>query len=106
MAVYIDDCKLEYGRMLMSHMWSPDIDELNAMADKIGIKRKWLQLPKNGRDYFTHYDVCQSKRELAIENGAIPISVKQLVKMVSPNFEYTEHDLQKELNGDKQLELV
>jgi len=51
--------------MIMCHMLADTVDELHAMADKIGLKREWYQ-PKS----IPHYDVCQAKRRLAIKNGA------------------------------------
>lgn len=103
MAVYVDNCKLEYGRMKMAHMWSPDLEELNKFAQSIGLRREWLQ---DKHAYFIHYDCCQSKRKEAIEKGAIPVKVQDLVRTVSPNFEFTEEDLRERINEYKQGELI
>jgi len=46
-------------------MIADSIDELHSMADKIGVARKWFQ---NKR--IPHYDICQSKRALAVKLGA------------------------------------
>jgi len=70
MAVYVDDIKVPYGRMLMCHMWADTREELHAMADKIGIRRKWFQCPP--RASWEHYDICLSKKAEAIRHGAIP----------------------------------
>jgi hypothetical protein len=74
MTVYVDDMfKLpmgRFGRMRMSHMIADTDEELHAMARRIGVARKWFQ--------GDHYDICLSKRYLAIENGAVPISVREL----------------------------
>jgi len=77
MAVYVDKSKNKYGRMLMCHMLADTIGELNEMADKIGIKPHWLQLKS-----IPHYDICQSKRQLAIKNGAIEIDKYKLVELI------------------------
>lgn len=61
MPVYVDDMKAGYGRMVMCHMADTE-DELHAMADLIGVDRKWYQYP--------HYDIALSKRTLAVANGA------------------------------------
>jgi len=66
MTVYVDDMFAPYRRMLMSHMIADTEAELHAMADKIGVARRWHQ--------GDHYDVCKEKRALAIEYGAIALS--------------------------------
>ena len=75
MTVYIDDMLAGYGRMKMCHMLADTDDELHEMADKIGVKRKWWQSPEKTSG--SHYDICQSKKKLAVENGAVEITVKQ-----------------------------
>lgn len=70
MTVYVDDMLAPYGRMKMSHMIADTEAELHAMADKIGVARKWYQ--------GDHYDICQSKRELAIQHGAQALSRMEL----------------------------
>jgi hypothetical protein len=47
------------------------------MPDIIGINRRWFQ-PKS----FPHYDICISKRNMAIKNGAIAVSPKDLVRKI------------------------
>jgi len=73
MTVYVDDSFIPFGRMLMSHMMATDIDELHAMADKIGLNRKWFQDKR-----IPHYDVSKSLREKAINAGAKPISWRDM----------------------------
>lgn len=71
MAVYVDCARNAYGRMIMSHMWADTAEELHSMADRIGIARKWFQTPDGpNRASFPHYDICQKKRDRAIEAGA------------------------------------
>lgn len=62
MTVYVDDMRAPFGRMLMCHMIADTEDELLAMADTIGVARKWYQ--------GDHFDIALSKRALAIEAGA------------------------------------
>jgi hypothetical protein len=77
MTVYVDDALNDFGRMQMSHMVADTLEELHAMAAKIGLKRDWFQDdPRH-----PHYDVCQSKRRLAIAAGAIAIDQRALVGM-------------------------
>ncbi len=77
MAVYVDSAKNDFGRMKMSHMVADTLEELHAMANKIGIQHKWFQ------DHSVpHYDICQSKRRLAIQLGVVEIDRSQLVNLI------------------------
>lgn len=69
MSVYVDRVKLGFRHMRMSHMIADTPAELHAMADRIGVQRKWYQQPPQAS--FWHYDIAQSKRALAIEAGAV-----------------------------------
>lgn len=75
MAVYVDDMRAKFGRMIMSHMLADSDEELHDMADKIGVARKWHQ--KEGT-VKSHYDIALSKRKLAIHFGAIEINRSQV----------------------------
>ncbi len=52
------------------HMFADSIDELHAMADRIGLKRAWFQ--DDAR--LPHYDLVPSKRALAVRCGAVEVS--------------------------------
>lgn len=69
MSVYVDAAIYPFGRMIMCHMIADTPEELHAMADRIGVQRKWFQTPPKAS--FWHYDIAKSKRELAISSGAI-----------------------------------
>lgn len=58
-----------YGRMIMCHMLADTPEELHAMADMIGVARRWFQAPPKAS--FWHYDIAKSKRALAVAAGAI-----------------------------------
>jgi hypothetical protein len=73
MTVYVDDMFAPYRGMKMSHMIADTEDELHAMADRIGVARRWYQ--------GDHYDICQSKRQLAIQLGAIALNRMQLGRL-------------------------
>lgn len=81
MTTYIDDLKMPYRRMLMSHMMADTVEELHKMADKIGINRKWFQT-KKGKYPDPHYDICQTKKALAIEHGAVEVDFREFVKIM------------------------
>jgi len=67
MSVYVDNEKHKVGRMEVCHMFADTCGELHGMADSIGIPRRYVQVSRTG---IIHYDVCKSKRALAIELGA------------------------------------
>jgi hypothetical protein len=69
MSVYVDRMSAAYGNMIMCHMIADTPDELHAMADRIGVARRWFQQPPMAS--FWHYDIARSKRALAIQAGAI-----------------------------------
>lgn len=75
MAVYVDDMRARFGRMVMCHMLADTDDELHAMADRIGVSRRWWQSPEKTSG--SHYDIALSKRQLAVIGGAIEITWRQ-----------------------------
>lgn len=84
MALYVDEMinnlwKIR-GRIVKNcHMWSDkDTEELLNFAEKIGLKKRWLQTSRSG---LIHFDLVESKREKAIQNGAIPLSNREAYEM-------------------------
>ena len=63
----------------MCHMIADSTEELLAMADKIGVQRKWIQ--KAGT-YDEHFDICQSKKAKAIQLGAQEVTMMELGRML------------------------
>ena len=78
---YVDDMKAPFGRMLMCHMKADSTSELIAMADKIGVARKWIQ--KRGDPRREHFDICLSKRAIAVQRGAREISQLELARLIT-----------------------
>jgi hypothetical protein len=72
MTVYVDTMEAQFGRMIMCHMVAVNLDELHAMAEKIGVARRHFQDKKR----HPHYDICKSKRTLAVRAGAQEIDQK------------------------------
>ncbi len=84
MPVYVDKLT-DYGWAIRGrkysscHMFTSDEDlsELHAMALKIGMKLSWFQdHPKA-----PHYDLIASKRQMAIDLGAIEVDRHEAVKI-------------------------
>lgn len=72
--VYADDMRARFGRLIMCHMIADTEDELHAMAARVGVARRWYQ--------GDHYDICLSKRALAVAAGAVEVTQRQLGCMV------------------------
>jgi hypothetical protein len=77
MPVYVDDMQAPFGRMVMCHMAADSTAELLAMADTIGVARKWIQYPGTDKE---HFDICLSKRAKAVKAGAIEVSARDLCR--------------------------
>lgn len=67
MSVYVDAAAHRFGRMLMCHMIADTTDELRMMAFKIGVALRWFQRTASA----PHFDICKSKRALAVQHGAV-----------------------------------
>jgi hypothetical protein len=79
MSVYVDGMQAAFGRMVMCHMMADSREELDAMADAIGVARRWVQHEGKPSE---HYDICKSKRQKALQLGAIAITRRDLVSML------------------------
>jgi len=79
MAVYVDNMKAKFGRMTMCHMVADTSEELHAMAQRIGVARRWCQ---HAGTYREHYDICLSKRTLAVAAGAKEITLRETGALV------------------------
>ncbi|WP_193188873.1 DUF4031 domain-containing protein [Nisaea sediminum] len=74
MPVYLDTARNRFRRMIMCHMIADTLDELHAMAERIGMRREWFQ-PRS----FPHYDVCLTRRAVAIKHGATVLERRDFV---------------------------
>lgn len=79
MAVYVDNMRAQFGRMKMCHMVADTTSELLAMADKIGVARKWIQNPGTYRE---HFDIALGKRLLAVAGGAQEVTMMQIGRVI------------------------
>lgn len=82
MTIYVDNMRAGYGQMIMCHMIGPEA-ELHEMADRIGVKRRWHQ--------GDHYDICLSKRNLALKAGTKEITARQAAAMRRRHRETGDH---------------
>lgn len=80
MSVYVDRMEAPFGQMIMCHMMADSTEELVAMAVAIGVKTKWIQ--KRGTPY-EHFDICKSKRAMAVKQGAIEITREQVAALLN-----------------------
>jgi hypothetical protein len=69
MTVYVDDMRAAFRNLIMCHMIADTAAELHAMADKIGVARRWYQ--------GDHYDIALSKRVAAVRAGAVQITWRE-----------------------------
>lgn len=79
MTVYVDQLRsydnvqgeaARYGRR-WCHLTADSLEELHAMADRIGLKRAWFQ-PAH-RLHQCHYDLVPAKRAAAVRAGAVEV---------------------------------
>lgn len=82
MTVYVDDFNIKAevpnGKRTVKgvwcHMTADTREELDTMADEIGLRRAWIQHPGTWQE---HYDVTQPKRNLAVQRGAVEVSFRE-----------------------------
>jgi hypothetical protein len=82
MSVYVDalfprGMRLRGRDVDSCHMLADTVDELHAMAERIGMKRSWYQ-PKSS----PHYDLTPSRRAAAVAAGAVEVDRHQLVAII------------------------
>lgn len=79
MAVYVDDGFVEgdWGRWTGGgHMQADTLEELHAMAERLGLRRAWFQ-SRPGKPWHDHYDLTGTLRKQAIRLGAIAITWRE-----------------------------
>lgn len=69
MTVYVDDMRAPFRRLIMCHMLADTDGELCEMARKIDVNQRHHQ--------GDHFDICLSKRALAVQFGAVEITQRQ-----------------------------
>lgn len=79
MAVYVDNMRAKFGRMIMCHMLADTTEELLAMADTIGVQRQWIQHADTPEE---HFDISLAKRALAVAAGAKEIGLHEVAEIM------------------------
>jgi hypothetical protein len=85
MSVYVDPIA-PYGQSATwrwhesCHMYADTVEELHAMADKLGLKRAWFQTPNR----LPHYDLTRSKRRQAVKLGAVQTDFRHVASFIRP----------------------
>lgn len=70
MAVFVGVPMWPFRSFIMCHMFADTDEELEEMAQKLGLLPAWRQAPR--ASIGPHYDISKSKRNQAITFGAIP----------------------------------
>lgn len=81
--VYVDNMNVKNGDWIQCNMVADTDDELLVLGEKCGLRKEWV---KSGmyRDRL-HFEVAQSKKKLAIKQGAKEISMVELMTMFAVN---------------------
>ena len=78
MAVYVNKLKARFGGLTLCHLLADSVAELHGMARSLGIEPRWFQpFP------YPHYDISVSKRDRAVELGAIAIDRHRLEQLAA-----------------------
>lgn len=73
MSVYIDSANILWRGKRWCHLYADSLAELVTFADKIGLKRAWLQFGSHG-DGFPHFDVTGVILDRCLTEGAILVT--------------------------------
>ena len=69
MPVFVDNVRIQKGRAFYCHMWADTLPELMAMANRLKLKKSWLQRPPRAK--WVHFDLLLRQRSIALAYGAI-----------------------------------
>ena len=84
MSVYVDSPRFHprsgnpYPDRRWSHLVADSPDELHEFARCLGLKRGWFQ----DHPRMPHYDITEPRYERAIRLGAIPVTSRDLVRLM------------------------
>lgn len=66
----------QWAHMMSDIQGQAGLDELHAIAARLGLRRAWFQ----DKPRYPHYDLRPSKRKLAIKYGALAVDAIELVR--------------------------
>lgn len=73
MTVYLDDAAILWRGKRWSHLYADSLAELLAFADRVGLRRSWLQ-NADGTKGLPHFDVTGSRRVACEQAGAVAVT--------------------------------
>ena len=79
MTLYVDHARNKYGRMFVNHLIADSTEELQEATIQLSLKPEYIQHPGTAGE---HLDISESKRLEAIKLGAIPVTSRDIVKMI------------------------
>ena len=79
MTLYVDHARNKYGRMLMNHLIADSTSELHDATIQLGLKPEYIHHPGTAEE---HLDISESKRLEAIQLGAVPVTSRDIVRMI------------------------
>lgn len=111
MTVYVDDVRHPFGNMVMCHMWADTVEELLAMADRIGVQRKWIQghptlsFGKHRNASWIHFDISLGKKAMALKHGAVLTDKYGPVEHVA-KLNIASGDPERVARGERKLQMI
>ena len=79
MAVYVDGLHYPGHGRRWCHLVADSPEELDAMAELLGLRPEWKEHPGTPRE---HFDLPEPHRALAVANGAVPVSRRELAGLL------------------------
>lgn len=87
MSVYVDGAMIpadvpHRGRTVRGpwcHLTADTREELDTMADRIGLRWEWIQHPGTWKE---HYDLTPPRRAAAVRAGAIELTRREAVELL------------------------
>lgn len=66
---------IDWYHMATDNRSDHGLEELHAMADRLGLRRQWLHRHPG----IPHYDVPETKKREAIAHGAVEVTTRELI---------------------------